>query len=222
MKKLMLAVCVLALSAMGASADVLWDQSNWDTSGDGMVNMAYTTCSFINGNTKMHEANDVTFTTNVLVSSITIYETEGNGNAASASQGYLWITPKTGSLPTASSADVNNAANLVSITSAYVEKDGVFGLAITASGLNLALPAGDYWVSLTPRCSAGMFPWSVLCFSSGGIVGDSTKYIEACSVNSNWGDLFAPDQHDGAIKIEGTATVPTESEAWGNIKALYR
>lgn len=222
MKKLMTALCLLALAASGAAADVLWDQSNWDTSGDGLINMAWTTCSMINGNTKVHQANDVTFATDVVVSSVTIYETEGNGNAASATQAYLWIAPKTGSLPTASSSEVNNAANLVNITSAYVEKNGVFSLVITASGLNISLPAGSYWVSLTPRCSAGMFPWSVMCFSSDGQLGDSTKFIEACSVNSNWGDLFAPDLHDGAIKVEGSVAVPTENESWGAIKALYR
>ncbi len=222
MKKLMIALCLVALAASGASADVLWDQSNWDTSGDGFVNMAWTSCNMISGNTKVHQANDVTFASDVVISSITIYETEGNGNAFSATQGYLWIAPKTGSLPTVGSDVVNNAANLVNISSAYVEKDGVFGVAITASGLNLALPAGSYWVSLTPRCSAGFWPWSVLCFSSDGILGDSTKFIEACAVNSNWGDLFAPDTHDGAFKVEGSVVVGTENESWGGIKALYR
>lgn len=222
MKKLLTAICLVAMAATVASADILWDQSDWNTGGDGLLNMAATSCSFFNGNTKVHQANDVTFSVDVVLNSITIYETEGNGNAAAATQAYLWIAPKTGSSPTESSAAVNTAGNLVAITSAYVLKDGVYGLAITASGLNVALPAGDYWVSLTPRCSAGLFPWSVLCFANGSIIGDSTKYIEACSVNSSWSDLYAPDQHDGAIKIEGSAVVATENAVWGGVKALYR
>jgi len=222
MKKLLTALCLVALAASGASADVIWDQSNWNTGGDGFMNLASSSCSMISGNTKVHVASDVTFYSDVVVNSITIYETEGNGNAAFATQGYLWIAPKTGALPTESSALVNVSTNLVTITSSYVVKDGVTGLAITASGLNRALPAGEYWVSLTPRASRGLFPWSVLTWSADGVIGEGSPSIEACTVNSNWSHQRAPEIYDAALKIEGATVVATENQAWGQLKALYR
>lgn len=223
MKTLLSAICLLALIASGASADVLWDQSNIATLGDGFLNMASTTCNMFSGNTKLHTASDVTFATNSVITSVTIYETPGNGNAAFASSAYLWIAPKNSALPTTSSDMVNNAANLVTITSAYVVINGVDALAITASGLNINVDAGDFWVSLTPVHNLGVYPYSVHCFSADGVVGDPTATISACAVNSDWLYAYDPDMYDCALMIEGTeSAVPTEDAQWGGIKALYR
>jgi len=106
----------LVVLATAAHAVVLWDQSNWNNTGEGSLNLSSNSCSQISGNTKVHTANDVHFATAVNITSVTVYETEGN--VQTATQAYLWIAPKTGSSPTESSSLVNNAANLVAITSA--------------------------------------------------------------------------------------------------------
>jgi hypothetical protein len=206
--------------ATAASAVVLWDQSDWNINGEGSVNLSSTSCSAFNGNTKAHTANDVHFDTPVHITTIRVYETLGN--VQTATQAYLWIAPKTGTLPTTSSDLVNNAANLVSITVATESKSGQTAAVVTASGLNIDLPAGDYWVSLTPRHSLGLFPYSVHRVITGSVVGDPTPTIVACTVNSNWIYNLNPNQPDYAIKIEGDLPVPTLKSSWSRVKSIYR
>lgn len=226
MKKLLTALCLVVLAASGASADILWDQSNWGNStGDGFVNAASAfACNFDGSRTKLHTANDVTFPVDVSVSAVSIWQTIGNGNAEGATQAYLWIVPKTGVMPTNSSSEVNNAANLVSITNTYETIGAETVLKTTASGLSLSLPAGSYWVSLTPRCNRGtIYPYSWHLFSGDGVLGDPTVRISACTVNSAWAYPYAPDtQYDTTLRIDGAAVVATETSPWGQVKALYR
>jgi hypothetical protein len=224
MKKLLTALCLIAVAATGASADVLWDQSTWASTADGFVNAASAfACNFDGSRTKLHTANDVTFSVDVSVSSVSIWQTLGNGQAEGATQGYLWITPKTGAMPTNSSTEVNNAANLVTITNTYEVVGGETVLKTTASGLSLSLPAGSYWVTLTPRCNRGtIYPYSWHIFAN-GVVGDPTVRISACTTNSAWAYPYAPDtQYDTTLLIEGSSVVSTEDHAWGQIKAMYR
>jgi hypothetical protein len=220
--RLVAAMALLLVSvATAANAVVLWNQSDWNLPGEGSLNLSSTSCNMISGNTKQHTACDVHFSSAVQISSITIYETDGN--AAGASQAYLWIAPKTGALPTAASTDVNNAANIVPISAAYVTPDNVnYALAVTASGLNVSLPAGDYWVSLTPKHSLGFFPYSVHLVTASAVVGDPTPSINACTANSDWFEALAPTHYDYAIKIEGDLPVPTLPTTWGALKSIYR
>lgn len=210
----------LVFLATAAGAAVLWDQSNWNTIGEGSVNLSSNSCSPISGNTKVHTANDVTFTSPVTITAVNIYEAPGNVEAAT--QAFLWIAPKTGSQPTAASTDVNNVANQVPITISYETNGDVTAVVVTASGLNISLPAGDYWVSLTPRHSLGFYPYTVHLVTSGPVLGAPTSAIEACSPNSTWFEPLAPTSYDYAIKIEGDQPVPAVSKTWGGIKSLYR
>ena len=221
--RLVATASLLLLSiATAASAAVLWDQSNWDPSGEGSLNVSSSSCSPFGGNTKLHTASDVSFAQGVNISTVRIYETDGN--AASATQAYLWISSKTGPLPTESSTQVNNPANLVSISSAYEVVGTEAALVITASGLNIDLPPGDYWVSLTPLHSVGFFPYSVHRVTTGPIVGSHTVSISACAPNSDWLNVLDPATYDYAIKIEGTVggPVPTLPSTWGSLKTRYR
>lgn len=211
---------LLSALASAAGAVVLWDQSNWDTNGEGSVNLSSASCNPFSGNTKVHTACDVHFSQTVNITSVSVYETDGN--AAGATQAYLWIAPKTGPLPTENSSLVNNAANLVSITSAYEFNGSEAALVVTASGLNISLPAGDYWVSLTPRHSLGFFPYSVHRVTTGPIVGDPTAAIEACTSNADWFHPLDPTMYDYAIKIQGELPVPTHMTSWGRVKSIYR
>jgi hypothetical protein len=215
------AFAMLLSLAPAAHAVVLWDQSNWNPNGEGSLNLSSTSCSQISGNTKLHTANDVHFDGPVHITTVRIYESPGNVEAAT--QAHLWIAPKTGALPTQCSADVNNAGNIVPITISYETINNVTTVIVTASGLNIDLPPGDYWVSLTPRHSrGGTFPWTVHRVTTGPIIGDPTPSIEACVANCNWIFVLAPTMYDYAIKIEGDLPVPALQESWGKVKTLYR
>lgn len=219
-KSAVLILFPILLWASASSAMVLWDQSDWNTVGEGSLNLSSTSCSAISGNTKIHTASDVHFDTPVVINSVKIYEQDGN--VAGATQAYLWIAPKTGPLPTESSSLVNNAANLVSIAVTYETNGSAVAAVVTASGLSISLPAGDYWVSLTPRHSRGIFPYSVHYVTSSAVIGDPTPSIVACTVNSDWLYVLDPARYDYAIKIEGDATVPVAKPAWTQVKSLYR
>ena len=212
------AAAVLALSfATAASAAVLWDQSNLNATLDGTIDLSSTSCSQISGNTKVHIASDVHFDNPVVISAVRIYETPGNVQAAT--QAYLWIAPKTGPLPTGSNTDVEAAAILVPIVVSPVV-GGV--VTVSAQGLSRSLPAGDYWVSLTPRHSLGLFPYTWHIYAAGPVVGNSSAAIVACTANSNWVYPLDPNRPDYSIKIEGDVPVPTLHSSWSRVKSIYR
>jgi hypothetical protein len=214
------AAALLLCAATTASAQItLWEQT-WKPAGDGSLNLSSTSCSPLSGNTKLHTTSDVHFDQPVHITSITIYETEGN--VAAATQAYLWIAPKTGPLPTVPNSDLNNAANLKSITIGSETKGASFARTVTVSGLDVNLPAGDYWISLTPRHSRGIFPYTVHIETDGPVVGDPTCVIEACTVNSNWLYPLNPYKPDYSIKVMGDYPVATLPSSWARVKAIYR
>jgi len=200
----------LAFLATSAGAAVLWDQSSWHAQ-EGSVNLNSTSCSQISGNTKAHVANDVHFDTPVVIKTVRIYETTGNVQAASSA--YLWIAPKTGPVPTEPASLVTLVANQKPITSATEVVGGNTAVVVTCANLNISLPAGDYWVSLTPRHSLGLFPYSVAKVVTTGVVGDPSRVIVACTENSNWLLPLAPATWDYAMKIEGDQPVPAVSKS---------
>jgi hypothetical protein len=216
--RLIAAASALLLSlASAAGAEVLWDQSNWDTrpvnSNEGSINLSSNACSQISGNTKVHTANDVHFDKPVHITTVRIYETFGN--VQTATQAYLWIHPKNGVLPTTSSDSLELAAIQVNITAVTETKGAAQCVRVSATGLDIELPAGDYWVSLTPRHNIGVFPWTIHLASTSAVVGDQTVAIEACTVNSNWFYPTNPTLHDYAMKIEGEAHGPTATAPTG-------
>ena len=211
-------VAVLTLSfATAAGATVLWDQSALNATLDGTVDLSSNSCSQISGNTKVHIASDVHFDNPVVITAVRIYETPGN--VQTATQAYLWIAPKTGPQPTASSSDINNAANLVPITVSAVV-GGV--VTVSAQGLSRSLPAGDYWVALTPKHSLGVYPYTWHIYAAGPVVGDPSTAIVACTVNSSWTYPLDPNRPDYSIKIEGDLPVPTLHSSWSRVKSIYR
>ena len=216
-------VLLLSLSS-AAGAVVLWDQSNVAQNGEGSLNLSSTSCSQISGNTKLHTASDVHFDQAVHITNVRIYEKAGN--VQTATQAYLWIAPKTGPLPTESSSLVNNAANIVPIAITTTTIGSLNVVVVSANNLNIDLPAGDYWVSLTPRHSRGLnFPYTVHHVTAGPIVGSPTTAIDACTVNSNWLtplDPPTPGGYDYSIKVEGDFPVATIQKSWAKVKSIYR
>jgi len=214
------AALLFSFAPSTGSAAVLWDQSNWNTLGEGSLNLNSNSCSQISGNTKLHNANDVHFSSAVHITNVRIYETPGNVQTATLA--YLWIAPKTGPLPTESSSAVWGLPLQVSITSAIETIGPNSCVVVSANNLNINLPAGDYWVALTPRHNRGStFPYTVHLVTTGPIIGDRTATIDACTVNSNW--LYVlPTPYDYAIKIEGDVPLPVTAATWGEVKSLYR
>jgi hypothetical protein len=209
----------LAFVATSAGAAVLWDQSSWHAQ-EGSVNLASNSCSQISGNTKAHVANDVHFDTPVVIKTVRIYESSGNVEAASL--GYLWIAPKTSPVPTNSSTELELAANSKPIAITYETVGANTAVVVSCNNLNISLPAGDYWVSLTPRHNLGLFPYSVAKVATTPVVGDPSQVIIACTTNSTWTLPLGPALWDYAMKIEGDIPVPAKAGSWGTVKALYR
>jgi hypothetical protein len=209
--KLIAAAAALLVSlASAAGAEVLWDQSNWDPALNGTVDLSSASCSQVSGNTKVHVASDVHFDAPVHITTVRIYETPGF--VQTATQALLWIHPKNGVLPTTVSDSLELAALNVNITAVNETPQVV---RVSATGLDIELPAGDYWVSLTPKHSyGGTPPYTYHIITSGPVVGGPSAAIVACTSNSNWVYPLAPNLYDYSIKIEGevhrsTASLPT-------------
>ena len=213
------AFALLLTLAPVAGAEVLWDQSDWDQPGpvnedDGAVDMSSNSCSQISGNTKVHIAADVHFDNPVHITTVRIYEKQGN--VQTATQALLWIYPKTGPLPTTISDSLELASLLVPITAVLETNGPSTAVRVTAGGLDVELPAGDYWVSLTPRHNLGVFPYTIHYHTASAVVGDASPAIVACTSNSNWVYPLDPVKRpDFTIKIEGEVHRPTAPAATG-------
>ena len=215
------ASALLLSLASAASAEVLWDQSDWDQPGpvnedDGSVNLSSNSCNQISGNTKVHTASDVHFDDPVHITAIRIYEKRGN--VETATQARLWIYPKTGALPTTPGDSLELPGLLVPISAVLETSGPSTAVRVTAAGLDVELPAGDYWVSLTPVHNLGIFPYSIHLHTASAVIGDPTVAITACpppGPSSGWVYPLDPIKRpDSTIKIEGevhrtTATAPT-------------
>lgn len=199
--------------ATAAGADVLWDQSNWDLN-NGTIDLSSNSCSQISGNTKVHIANDVHFDSPVHITAIRIYET--TGTVEGATQALLWIHPKNSALPTTVSDSLELASLLVNINSANETIGANTRVRVTAPALDIELPAGDYWVSLTPRHNyGGTPPYSWHLTTTSAVVGDPSAAIVACTSNSSWVYPLAPSLYDYSMKIEGEFHRPTVPAATG-------
>ncbi|MDY7108262.1 MAG: MYXO-CTERM sorting domain-containing protein [Planctomycetota bacterium] len=126
-----------------ATADVLWDQSNYSTDPNALVDQEFgdfpTYSSYM--------VTDVVADTDWVIQSVSVYFTSNNGNWGQfLSQARLnifdWVP---GTLPLA--ADDPTAGAVVSV-GAVEQGDSTWK--ITASGLNVNLDAGNYWIGLTP------------------------------------------------------------------------
>ncbi|MDY7108263.1 MAG: hypothetical protein SYC29_06460 [Planctomycetota bacterium] len=180
-----------------ASADVLWDQSNYSTDPNALVDQEFGDFPSFSS----YMVTDVV-STGWTVESISVYFTSNNGTWGQfLSQARLnvfdWVP---GSLPTG--ADDPTGGSVVSV-SAVEQGDATWK--ITADGLNLNLPAGDYWVGLTP----------IVDFATGGqefhrpapIVGENNAFR-----NPGGGFGFGPDWVR-AYTVDGTGEWQDQWEA---------
>lgn len=215
LRQLLAAAASIALISLAttAGAEVLWDQSNWDLN-NGTIDLSSNSCSQISGNTKVHIANDVHFDNPVHITAIRIYET--TGTVEGATQALLWIHAKNGPMPTTVSDSLELTSLLVNINTANETVGPNTRVRVTAAGLDIELPAGDYWVSLTPRHNyGGTPPYSWHLTTTSAVIGDPSAAIVACTSNSSWVLPLAPNPYDYTIKIEGEVHRSTVQAATG-------
>ncbi len=158
-----------------------------------------------------YTVSDVNFSGNVVITDITTYYTTGVWDNIGAATAALNIFSDDGSgLPAGTddpTAGGSVAVNIGLGGSGFVE--------VTATGLNIALGAGDYWVGLTPELDFGTFGQSFLV-GSGAPTGDASASRNpggAFGIGPDWVDTGATfggvSGWDGSITILGTPTPGT-------------
>ena len=195
-------VAVVAF-ATAAPAAVLWDQSNYETAPNALVDEEFLDYPTYSSYMMM----DVVASTDWTVDSVSIYLTDGqNGVWQAINQARLNVFSWTpGSLPLAS--DDPAAGTLVSVT--MTDLGDTFKM--TASGLNLDLSAGNYWIGLAPQAThatqgqefhraAPIIGDNAAWRNPGGAFGFGTGWNYAYIIDTlgQWEDTY-----EGAILIEG-------------------
>jgi hypothetical protein len=213
-KLAMLSLITLAALAQTAGAEVLWDQSDFDPMGAGFFNSESGSPPF---GLTMFSVCDITVDSEWTVDSITQYYSALDPAWGDAIfEGYLHVFAKTGPLPV---DDVDDPT-----TSPLVSMTGVFDtdhIVVMASGLDLTLAAGEYWIGITPIAPGGVMG-PELHLASATLIGDATaSYDPYSSPNPPAWMNFTPDT-DAALTIEGDLVVATDEMTWGGVKSLYR
>ncbi len=211
---LLVAVAVIVL-AQAAGAVTLWNQSDFDVWGMGFFNSVSGSPPF--GSTN-YCVNHVTVECGWYVESIsTYYSAVDPGWGSAITEGYLHVFTKTGPLPIDGSDDPTTSS-LVAMT-AVLNGDHFI---LTASGLNLDLPAGEYWIGITPIAPGGVMGPEIH-LSSMTYVGDASASYDAYGMPMPMWMNFNPGL-DATILIDGTVTGPsaTDGTTWGRLKALYQ
>ena len=208
----LLAMGCIILMAPIAGAVVLWDQSTLDPSGNGFFNSISGSPPF---GLTIHTVDDVTVDGSWVVTSITTYYSRIDPNWGGAiSQGRLHVFPKTAPLPLNGTDDP--AASPTVAMSATMFNDH---FEIKASGLNLVLAPGDYWIGITPIAPSGFFGPEIH-LSTTTPLGDAAASYDVFGNPPVWFNMNPGV--DTAVLIEGDRPVPVESTTWGATKALFR
>jgi len=207
-----LAVAAVAAGlASVSSASILWDQSAIGL--DIPMSMANWTKTSGFGQREAYGMTDVTVPAGGwTIQSISVYM--GTLAFSTPTQATLNVFAKTGSLPSASdnprSADGSGVLVPVSVTAFEINgNSGQFANEVMASGLNISLPAGDYWIGLTPRYvgSSADNQWPAL-----NQIGASQPVRFATPLDASWSDnaaLLGEPATDGAMLIQGVPAPST-------------
>ncbi|MBZ0269628.1 hypothetical protein K8I85_15865 [bacterium] len=216
MKKVttLVAFATLALAGL-AHADVLWDQSDVDPFGAGTFDSISGSPPF---GLTVYAVSDITVDgISWNIDTITTwYSFIDGGWGLGIVQGAVSVFPKTGPFPVDGTDDPTLSAI---VPMSCVMEGSTWKL--TASGLGLSLPAGDYWIGITPEASSGPFGPEIH-MGSATHIGDDTAAFDPFSFIGGPG-WFSPGAGlDASILIEGTRPVPVDDATWAGVKALYR
>lgn len=183
---------LLAVGCLGgaAQAAVLWDQSSLDWAGNAFLNAIAGSPPF--GVTSYAVADVTVPAGGWNVDSVTMYWSCLDFNWPSTTTGRLYLQPKTGSLPS-----VLPGGSLIPMTIEILNDPSVSQsyYAVTASGLNRNLAAGDYWIGITPSVPSGFFG-PELSLPSAPTIGAPSAYLDAS--NPVWTGLT----NDAAILVQ--------------------
>jgi len=212
MKAILTTMAALAILVAPVSAEVLWDQSDFDPFGAGFFNVQAGGPPF--GQT-VFTVSDVTVNgSGWNVESITTYYSALDPSwGGTISMGKVHVFDRTGPLPVEDptlSMDVPMSGTLVTD---HFE--------VTASGLNLNLPPGDYWIGITPVAAAGPFGAEIHLGVATFVGIDVASYDAFAFPGPPAWFNFNPGI-DASIKIEGSRPTPVEDTSWSQIKAIYR
>lgn len=213
---LTLALLAAPLCASPAAADVLWDQSSIDEFGPGYFNSLSGLPPF---GTTMYAVGDVTVGPGGwIVDSISqMYSALDPEWGLAIETGRLIVIPKTAALPLETDNPATGA--MVAMTGVQVENHFV----VTASGLNLVLAPGDYWIGITPVAPSG--PWGPeLHLSTPVHQGDDSPWFDPYAFFGPAGWSVPAAGYDATLLVTGVIQDPTPAarKTWGGIKALYR
>ena len=214
MKRLSLvlaAVLVVAL-ASAASAQVLWDQSDYDAFAPGFFNSESGSPPF--GSTQ-HTVSDITAPGAWHMTKITIYFSALDANfAAGIFNGYLHVWPKTGPMPT----EDPTASPVIDLVANVVPGPNGEIIEVSTVGLDMNIAAGDYWIGITPVAPAPFGP--EIHQASASVYGDASPSYDAFGFPAPMWLNFTPGA-DAAILIEGSGPVPNETRSVGSVKAQF-
>jgi len=202
MKGALALVAVAAFTAT-ANAALLWDQSNVNTGINAFVDQEFD--DFASYSSYM--VSDVV-STGWTVQSVSVYFTNNMGNWAGVTQARLNIFAKTGNLPVAGDDPTAGSTVGVSLTNLGSSWE------ITASGLNVNVPAGDWWIGLTPLTNFGsqgqefhqaapIIGVDTAWRNPAGGFGLGTAWQTTAALGPDWIGVY-----DGAFKVEGIVPAP--------------
>lgn len=220
MRAIVSAALVTALAA-SANAAVIWDQSDIDTNPD-------TSRSFVDGTItggfggafSWYVVSDVHIGSESLIQSVTTYFSRIS-TFNDPTTAVLNIFPKSGSLPLASNdprpSPGGTGMLVVPVVGGY-EDDNQAVMTITASGLNIVLAPGDYWIGLSPTLPGGFFGndlhWSTTAATQYGDP-SADRYYDSLGAAA-WGNTQSEvSTRDAAITITGIVPAPGAMGALG-------
>jgi hypothetical protein len=213
MRKMMLTLLAIAALATVAAADVLWDQSATAAPGSP---------GYFNADSGSPPFGMTVFTvTDIVVDDVwnvdaisTFWSILDEANWTAITEGYLHVIPKTGDLP--AETDDPTASQIVSMSATVSMNEGT----LTASGLNLDLYPGEYWIGITPIMGSG-FMGPEIQYAADSYIG-----VASASFDPNgwpmpmWMNMNTDT--DATLLIEGIVTVATESHSLSAVKTLFR
>jgi len=197
-----------AMTGAAMAQGVIWDQAegyeSWSMgyfnviAGGGPMGMT------------MYTVNDVVVPVEGwTIDSIKIYYDGFNpGWAGALTSGLVYLEAKTGGMPTGDPS----TGTAVSVTCVLLENGF---LEVSATGLDMALTEGEYWIGLTPNT-----PNADNIHVSVAAVGDDSPTYDPFGFPGGWSVWNTG--LDGAMLIEGIGPVSTEAASLGSVKALYR
>lgn len=207
-----LATPLLASRAMG---DTLWDQSSVDEFGAAYFNSLSGLPPF--GST-MYAVCDVTVgPEGWIVDGISQVYTALDGSWGLAiTSGKLVVIPKAGALPA-----VDPSTGLTVAMTGISDNNGHW--IVSATGLNLMLNPGNYWIGITPSAPSGPFG-PELQLSTTDHQGDDSPWYDPYGAFGSVGWSVPNAGVDANILVTGAVMTPTPTSTvtWGRLKNLYR